>query len=161
MGATLKQETSSRPFGDAGAIGQVTGFQTVNTIDTASVMEVSLGRAFNRTNAVFVEVYEDAFDTLKGEDLSSDTGVQGFSHWNEKFHDRRRSSGQSAAWQALGDPQPLMHAHIFHHVDVGQAARIGPSPNFLQYVHGSKCDEQAPVIGSITISAPAQQRASR
>jgi hypothetical protein len=121
--------------------GSITGFQTVNfsVIKTADQLDSALSSAYDNSDAVFVEIYEQMFAQWN----NPSTGVD-FKAWVAKFHERRR--GELFRDKAP-DPFPYVHGHRFQHT-----GKRRNEAQVIRYVHGSKCNTANPHIGSVTIT---------
>jgi hypothetical protein len=117
----------------AGDTGSLTGLQTTNVrvVNNPKAVEGALRNAWENSNAVFVEIYEERFWEAQraGPGLDSAAAVpRTVGDWTERFHERRRND-----WPNLPDPFPISHSHTFKRT-------IGPSEGqqLFYYVNGSK-----------------------
>ena len=97
----------------AGEVGQVTGFQTTNAqgVANATELESTLENAWDNSDAIFVEIYEQLFWAVETGGPVLDPSRSGLTigEWTERFHERRRDF-----WgDQIPDPFPLTHSHVF------------------------------------------------
>jgi len=119
----------------AGAAGQVTGFQTENASKNVSnpiELESTLQNAWDNSDAIFVEIYEQRFweAEVGGPVLNPNASGRTIGDWANLFHERRRND-----WAAkIPEPFPLTHSHVF------KRTINSPTANQLfYYVNPSKC----------------------
>ncbi len=115
----------------AGAAGQITGFQTVN-LSNAIELESALQNAWDNSDAIFVEIYEHRFweAEVAGPVLNPNASGRTIADWANLFHQRRQQDWASK----LGEAFPLTHRHVF------KRTISSPTANQLfYYVNPSKC----------------------
>ena len=119
----------------AGVEGQITGFQTNNKKGVANPIELesTLQNAWDNSDAVFVEIYEQRLweAELAGPVLDPNGSGLTIGEWAERFHMRRLSDWIPGE---LPDPFPLTHQHTFKRKGPAKAER-----QRLYYINGSKC----------------------
>lgn len=139
-----------------GKEGQVTGFQTSNEekVATAADADSALRNAWDNSQAVFVELYEERFfEAVRQPNGIIDPAGSGktMAQWVTDFNTRRRT-----LFPALPDPFPVTYSHTF----TGGAQT-------LYYVHGAKCGIGNARPGTIIVTtsgtppAPAKRRPVR
>ena len=107
------------------ALGQLTGFQTTNDLQTEADVDSALQNAWDNSDGIYVELYErNASQARTGVLPSGNTLAQ----WAEHFHERRRTS-----FPAIPDPFPMSYRHTF------MRSRTSGEPQELYFVNGSKC----------------------
>jgi hypothetical protein len=119
---------------EAGERGQVTGFQTNNAKGVATPVELesTLQNAWDNSDGIFVEIYEQLFwkAEVAGPVLDPNASGRTTADWANLFHERRRRD-----WGAkLGDPFPLTHRHAFKRTINSRTAN-----QLFYYVNPSKC----------------------
>ncbi len=95
-------------------------------------LESSLQNAYDNSDAIFVEVYEERLweASEKGDVLNPSASGRTVAEWTELFHERRRKT-----WgDKLAGPFPLTHRHTFK-----RTFKSKKKKQVLHYVHGSKC----------------------
>ena len=129
-----------------GAEGQITGFQTTNlsSINTAEDLDSSFQNAWDNSDAVFIEVYEEVFwvaqNTKNGVLPVTGKTVGG---WAADFH-RRRVDPIFPNFTRAGDPFPTAYSFTFNRTEAGTAAQT------FNFVHGG-LDHQE--LGQIVLDA--------
>jgi hypothetical protein len=120
----------------AGARGQVTGFQTENAsknVGDPIELDSTFQNAWDNSDAIFVEIYEQRFWEAEtaGPVLNPNASGRTIADWANKFHERRR-----ADWvpRGLADPFPLAHRHTFK-----RTINSTTDTQILYYINGSKC----------------------
>ncbi|MBK6922679.1 MAG: hypothetical protein IPH07_35140 [Deltaproteobacteria bacterium] len=127
---------------DAGAAGQITAFQTQNIHEIADLvaLDSTLRNARDNSEATMIEIYEELLwqSQRRGGGVLDVAGSnQTLGEWDEALRERR------AGRLPETDAGPIDHAHRFTNPGVNELT--------VYYVHGSKCDPDAPVYGQITV----------
>ena len=129
----------------AGEKGQVTGFQTNNAkgVANAAELESTLENAWDNSDAIFVEIYEQLFWAVETGGPVLDPSRSGLTigEWAERFHERRRDF-----WgDKIPEPFPLTYSHVFTRTNgtPGQEQRF--------YYVNSAADSASSHYGVITI----------
>ncbi len=132
----------------AGAAGQVTGFQTENAtknVGNPIELESTLQNAWDNSDAIFVEIYEQRFWEAEtaGPVLNPNASGRTTGDWASLFHERRRND-----WaQKLGDPFRLTHRHTFKRTIASKTDN-----QVFYYINASKCSSgSTPKYGVIVI----------
>jgi dienelactone hydrolase len=120
------------------ALGQVTGYQTINDLLTDGDVDSALQNAWDNSDGIYVELYERNALQIEGKVLpSGKTSGQ----WAEDFHARRRAN-----FPQLGDPFPLVHRHTFTRSGADSGTQV------LTYVTGNPCPgDAASLVGEVVI----------
>jgi len=128
-----------------GADGQITGFQTQNAngVGDAVQLEATLQNAWDNSDAIFVEIYEQRRWELE----ETNTGVlpsgRTLGQWADDFHQRRHDDSPG---NAIYDPFPVggnpgVYTHRF----------VGTLPTTLTYVNPAKCVPGITTYGTIIV----------
>jgi len=132
---------------EAGERGQVTGFQTNNAKGVATPVELesTFRNAWDNSDAIFVEIYEQLFwaAEVAGPVLDPNATGRTTGEWAEAFHQRRRDF-----WAGkIPEPFPLTHSHVF------KRTINSPTANQLfYYINPSKCGtDNTAKFGAIVI----------
>jgi hypothetical protein len=132
---------------EAGERGQVTGFQTNNAKGVANPIELesALQNAWDNSDAVFLEIYEQRLWQAETAGPILDPGASGrtIGEWAEMFHERRRDF-----WaDQIPDPFPMTHRHTFRRTTGSES-----DDQLLYYMNSAKCDlGSSPQYGVIII----------
>ncbi|MGH7599676.1 MAG: FlgD immunoglobulin-like domain containing protein [bacterium] len=118
-----------------GAAGQVTGFQTQNArgVATPVGLESTFQNAWDNSDAIFVEIYEQLFWAVEvaGPVLDPNATGRTTGEWAEAFHRRRRDF-----WAGkIPDPFPRTHSHVFKRTINSQTDN-----QLFYYINPSRCD---------------------
>lgn len=128
----------------AGAQGQFTAFQTINTNNMTETvdLEATFQNAWNNSDAIMVEIYESLFwfSEVAGPILDPASGKT-IADWNQDFMTRRIDLGIAMGLEEL---YPIMHGHQFRRTRGAQGSQI------FYYVHGSKCGTSG-AYGAISV----------
>jgi len=135
-----------RPFGGVGSgcpnrwvleegeAGQITGFQTNNANGVANAIELesTLQNAWDNSDAIFVEIYEQRFweAEVGGPVLNPRASGRTIADWANLFHQRRQQDWSSK----LGEAFPLTHRHVFKRTISSRTAN-----QLFYYVNPAKC----------------------
>ena len=127
---------------DAGAAGQITAFQTQNIHEIADLvaLDSTLRNGRDNSEATMIEIYEELLWQSQrhgGGVLDVAGSNQTLGEWDEALRERR------AGRLPETDAGPIDHAHRFTHPGVNELT--------VYYMHGSKCDPNAPAYGQITV----------
>lgn len=115
---------------EQGYLGQLIGFQTMNTVDDPKGVDSSLWNMMSASNAAYYEIYENAawvIDKEKGHGpdaaVLDDVGYfprQGTAYqknlyqWGQQLHERREKLANIyKAYPHMADPYPPAHFHVF------------------------------------------------
>ncbi len=133
-----------------GAQGQITGFQTNNRgggVNTPADVHSSLQNAWDNSDAVFFEIYEDVFweAANKNRGILTSAGKT-IGNWADDFH-RRRNDPIFPNFIAAKNPFPTTYSKTFTKLAQGS------DPQNLFYVHGMKCGLGKQEWGQIVIDA--------
>ena len=118
---------------------KVTAFQTNNTdngVNTGAELEAALENAWEHSDGIMVEIYEELFWKIKSEGatLSGTPGSKSFAQWNAMLHERRQQ-----LWKDIPGLMTLPNYwHTFRWTDTMEES--GTTETKFYYVHGSKCD---------------------
>lgn len=119
--------------------GQVTGYQTVAGLETLFNLEAAFQNAWDNSDAIFVEIYENF---ALGADANGLPSGASLGEWAERFHQRRREM-----WPDLPDPFPTTYQHTFT-----RTVLAGSADPLLHYVSGAHCGNGTPPpVGEISI----------
>jgi hypothetical protein len=138
-----------------GAERQITGFQTVNPNDVAggSDLDSTFQNEWDNSDGVFIEIYEQVFwlaeNTNNGVLPTSRKTIGG---WADDFH-RRRIDPIYPQNIAARDPFPATYSFTF--------SNAAGTPQYLHYVHGSKCGAGKQEWGAVVIDATSFTTANR
>ena len=118
--------------------GQVTGYQTVNSLADLADLESALENEWDNSDGIFLEIYQGLGLAAEAQVLPSGMTL---ADWAERFHGRRRED-----FPQIPDPFPLTHRHTFSNTHVD-----GASLEF-SYVGRLDCPGAVPpAFGVITI----------
>jgi hypothetical protein len=106
--------------------GQVTGYQTVNSLDDLFKLESTFSNAWDNSDCIFLELYEGIAQQADTNGLPSGMSL---GDWADQFHQRRLDD-----WPWIPDPFPLTHRHTFT-----RASASGSGPQFHFYINSAKC----------------------
>lgn len=131
----------------AGAIGQVTGFQTNNLQKVMNLadLESTLQNQLDNSDGIFLEIYEPLLVSADagGGVLDSTASGRTLAAWSDVLHTRR-----ATMFPELAPSQPMKHTHTFHRTETGSADEI------VRYVHPTKCKTASDAIGTVIIKQP-------
>ena len=119
---------------EAGERGLVTAFQTPNpnNLRTPVELESALRNAWDNSDAIFLEIYEQLLwhAETAGPVLDPNATGRTIGEWTEMFHERRRDF-----WgNQLPDPFPMTHEHFFKRTISSESEN-----QVFYYVNPSKC----------------------
>jgi hypothetical protein len=128
----------------AGAAGQITGKQNVSGIRYTGQFASSLENAFDNTDAIYVEAYEDVIQRAMYDGYDMTPMAEAFHHrrsvdWNTWVAERGWEDRELVT-------DPFRDAYRF----TFQADEAESEPVVYYYVHGSECREN-PQVGRIAM----------
>lgn len=131
----------------AGAAGQITGKQNVSGLRYTDQFASSLENAFDNTDAIYVEAYENVIQRAMFDGYDLTPMAEAFHHrrsvdWNDWVAERGWEDRELST-----DPFPDEYRFTF------QAEGANSEPVVYTYVHGSDCRDN-PQVGRIVMMPP-------